>query len=699
MTDDLFLSSVKQLTEKNMSVGEVIDAAERLRAAGSVDLAGQVYKLWTKLNADSPFAHAIHYNYAVLLSNINDLPAAKENLERCIELNPDFAPAYINLGGVLERMGMIQQAVSQWIILTNRLDAVTGSAIEHKTSAFKQISRILESHDMGPMAERAMWMGLDLFKYQPDLIQHYIALRLAQCEWPAVAPWERVEKKLLIRGIGPLSMGAYTDDPLLQLASSWNYAKNVVGYPYAEFQDNHWLVQAAMRHGRRRIAYVSSDLRGHAVGLIMAQMFEFHDRSEFEIFIYYCGPSMPDAIQERIKASAEHWIDINGLDTAAFTRRIMDDGIDIVVDINGYTKFARTETLALRPAPIIVNWLGFPGSMGSPYHHYIIADEWIIPKEYEIYYSEKVMRLPCYQPNDRKRAASERRPTRQETGLPEDAVVFCCFNGPQKITRFMFERWMTILREVPDSVLWLFEGSKLTNQNLKDYAQQQGISPERLIFAPRKSNPDHLARIPLADIFLDTTPYNAHVTASDALWMGVPILTLSGRGFASRVCGSLSRSAGLPDMVCLTPEEYVERGITIGNDRAKIQELKDRLVAARDTCVLFDPALLVRHLEGLYRQMWKEFMQGQLPRPDLTNLDIYLELGCEEDHEGVEVLAIKDYNAWYRAKLARWHRYCSIREDSRLWTTEHIAQIERRDFAFQDDEPDEAIPLARVANG
>jgi predicted O-linked N-acetylglucosamine transferase (SPINDLY family) len=246
----------------------------------------------------------------------------------------------------------------------------------------------------------------------------------------------------------------------------------------------------------------------------------------------------------------------------------------------------------------------------------------------------------------------------------------------QKFTRFSFERWMAILSRVPGSVLWLLGSTESANERLRGVARQHGIDPERLIFANRLMNPEHLARYPLADLFLDTSPYGAHTTGSDAMWMGVPVLTLSGRSFASRVCGSTVRSAGLPELVCSTSEEYINRAIELGLDRAKLVGLRARLRAGRDTCVLFDTNAFVRHLEALYRAMYEEYRAGRLPRPNLTNLDVYLDVGIEDDFDTLDVMEIEDYRGWYRRKLARWHRWRSIGPDWRLWTEADIAQAE-----------------------
>ena len=305
--------------------------------------------------------------------------------------------------------------------------------------------------------------------------------------------------------------------------------------------------------------------------------------------------------------------------------------------------------------------------MASPHHHYLIADEWIIPPNQEQHYTEKVLRLPCYQPNNPRRLVAPQTPTRADAGLPANAIVYCCFNGAHKLTRIVFERWLTILKNVPGSVLWLLSAGDATDARLREVAQAHGVPAERLVFAPKLANPHHLARYVLADLFLDTFPYGAHTTASDALWMGVPILTQSGRSFASRVCGSLARAAGVPELVCATPEEYLARAIAFGKDPSLLTPLRQRLTATRNSCTLFDMPLLVRSLEQLYAEMWQAFQRGKLPQPNLDNLDVYLEVGANARADEEEAASPHDYIAWWKSRLLKRHHKRPIRPDQRFW--------------------------------
>ena len=275
------------------------------------------------------------------------------------------------------------------------------------------------------------------------------------------------------------------------------------------------------------------------------------------------------------------------------------------------------------------------------------------------------MRLPCYQPTDRRRIVAGS-PSRREVGLPDGAMVYCCFNGTQKITPAMFRCWMEILVRVPNAVLWLLSCDAATDERLRQQAALHGVSPERLVFAARKLNAEHLARYALADLFLDTSPYGAHTTASDALWMGVPVLTMAGRSFASRVCASLAHAAGLPELVCDSPGAYVDRAVELGTRPHMLLALRDRLQAGRDRCTLFDTPLLVARLELLYEQMWDDYLSGRLPEPDLTNLAVYNAIGDEIDHETAEVPDLQTYERRYATALAYRNSVSPIMPDRRL---------------------------------
>jgi predicted O-linked N-acetylglucosamine transferase (SPINDLY family) len=666
MIAEFFANALKRAVAREMPVADLLGAAERLAQGGERMLAGELYRAWVQHNADNPLLYAVYFNFGVVLSDNGDLPGARAAFSEAIRLNASFAPPYINLGSVLERMGAAGEAVQQWTAIANQLGMVNGDTIFHRTTALKQIGRVLETGRIEINAEEALKMSLDINPHQRDVTQHWIALRQTQCKWPVIEPWQYAPKKTLMQGMSPLSAGSYSDDPIFQLGNANHYYRYDVANSDGIGTAGSWPVPAAAPARRLRIGYVSSDMREHAVGFLTSEVFELHDREVVEVFIYYCGIPAEDTTKARIRSTVDHWCDITPMSDKQAARRIVEDEIDILVDLNGYTKDARPKLFALRPAPILVNWLGYPGTLATPHHNYIIADDFIVPEGSEVYYTEKVLRLPCYQPNDRKRVIAAT-PTRAEAGLPADAVIFCCFNGMQKISRFTFDRWMTILRQTPQGVLWLLAGTDETNERVLQLAEQRGIGRDRIVFAPRRANPEHLARYPLADLFLDTSPYGAHTTASDALWMGIPVLTIPGRSFPARVCGSLVKAAGLEELLCATPAEYVARAIELGNNPALLAQMKRKVAEKRADSILFNTDLLVRSLEQLYAQCWQDYCQNRLPIPDLRNLEIYHDIGCELDHEAAEFLTMTDYNAFYARKLALRNSLYPIPHDRRMW--------------------------------
>ena len=664
------LDMLTKLTADGCALGDVITLATELSTQGQPAIADQAYKIWIKFNAEHPQLCVALFNRSVLQASLGDSAGAAASLERAIAINPNFMPAYVNLGGLQERAGLNELAIATWETGANRPIILNGVGAGYAFTCLKQIARLLGEMHQPARAELALQRAADIDPNAMDVIGQLVANRLAQCKWPAVQPTERLSRATLLTGVNPLSVAAYSDDPLLQLGAANRFIEREAKTSAEQIRSDRRDAPIDLTGRRPRIGYISSDLRDHAVGYLMAELFEVHDKSKVEVFAYYCGPESSDGLNTRIRAAAEHFIDIRPMSDDEAAQRIVDDGIDILVDVNGHTRDARTAVFARRPAPILVNWLGYPGTMGSDYHHYIIGDPWIIPPEMELYYSEAVRRIPCYQPNDRRRVVASEVPTRAEAGLPEDSFVFCCFNGTQKITPHVFDRWMEILKRTPGSVLWLLDSNPETNARLREAAEVRGVDRTRLVFAQKMPNALHLARYRLADLFLDTTPYGAHTTASDALWMAVPVLTWSGRSFASRVCGSLVRSAGLPELVVDSARAYVEKAVAIGSDRAHAQALRATLEANRDTCVLFDMDLLADKLEALYREMIAEHQAGRRPRPNLANLTTYLEVGLSLDRDDRESQNEPDLDGVYRLELARRHAVKAMAPDGRLWEGE-----------------------------
>jgi predicted O-linked N-acetylglucosamine transferase (SPINDLY family) len=365
-----------------------------------------------------------------------------------------------------------------------------------------------------------------------------------------------------------------------------------------------------------RLGYLSADFHTHPTTALLAEVIELHDRARFETVAYSLGPDDGSAMRARIETAFDRFHDLAAPAPRAAAERIHRDGIDILIDINGFTRAGRVDIVAYRPAPIQVNYLGFPGTMGADFIDYIVADDFICPPGSDIHYTEAIARLPdCYQPNDRKRRVAPSPPSRHDCGLPDSGFVFCCFNNSFKIVPEVFDVWMALLRAVPDGTLWLIEDNALAKHNLGRAASARGIAPDRLVFAQRIAPELHLARHAHADLFLDTLPYNAHTTACDALWAGLPVVTCAGETFAGRVAGSLLRAVGLPQCIAGSLDDYRRLALALATDRAKLDALKRHLAAVRDTCALFDSRRYTPNLERLYEAMWQNWLAGKPPAP------------------------------------------------------------------------------------
>jgi len=388
-------------------------------------------------------------------------------------------------------------------------------------------------------------------------------------------------------------MIAITDDPALQLAAARRHVDKKVlkNAPTLAGPDPY-------EHRRIRIGYCSSDFCLHPVAMLMVELFELHDREQFEVYGYCWSPEDGSEIRRRVIAAMDHFRRIQPLADEEAARLIRQDEIDILFDLQGQTSGARMNMLAFRPAPIQITYLGLPATTGLPSIDFVIADRFLIPEEERPYYSEKPLYMPdVYQVSDRRRAPGPT-PTRESCGLPQDAFVFCSFNNNYKYTPEMFTTWMNILRRVAGSVLWLLADNAWAEANLRQEAITRGIDPARLIFASRVAPENYLARYRVADLFLDSFPFNAGTTANDALWMGLPVLTRSGRTFASRMAGALLTACRLSELVTYTLQDYEEKAVSLGSDRTDCLRLREHLASEREHGVLFDTSMFVRNLES-----------------------------------------------------------------------------------------------------
>ncbi|RWX76995.1 glycosyl transferase [Neorhizobium lilium] len=663
-----FNNILEKAKNQQLSLSDLFQVAEALTSSGQQAQAAEAYKTWIAFNDTNPLLHMAYFNYSVTLRQLGDLAGAIQALRAASKIDERFGPAYINLGRALEDCGLIDQAVQQWRTFAGVTSDVTPDRISNRLMSLQHIGRVLEAAGRLEEAETALWQAIELQPTKTEAGQHWSALRQRQCKWPVLIASTHVTARQLLDAMSPLTLSCYSDDPIFQLAKAYRYNKQLVGtrldlsgFPRKTPKLKTGTVE------RLRVGYVSSDLRDHAVGFALREVLELHDKSSVEIFAYYCGePRTNDVTQDRIRAAVDGWRDIRTMSDIDAAKLISSDEIDILVDVNGYTKHARTKIFAYRPAPVIVNFCGYPGTMGSPFHQYMIADDYIVPAQNEVYYTEKLFRIACNQPLDRKRVIAET-PTRTAAGLPEDAFVYACFNGMQKITGNCFNRWMEILKATPASVLWLLAGDEDANMRLRQLAEQQGVAPDRIIFAPKAPNAHHLARIAVADLFLDTFPYGAHSTAADAITMGLPILTMPGNGFASRFCGSIISAAGIPEMACTSAAQYVERAIGFARDRQSLLAIRRSLAEQRETSVLRDMPGLARRLEEIFWDMQGECERGETPVPDLRNLDLYYEIGAELVLENIEFEDSAAYRKRYLKKLAQAHDYAAIPFDTRLW--------------------------------
>ena len=543
-----------------------------------------------------------HTNRGDLLHTLGRWDEAIESYDRALTLSPNNAIAYYNRGNALNAQGRFEDAVKSY-------DAAILISPSY-AQAFANRGNALSSLSAHRRALADFDRALELDPAMPYLLGTRLHVSMQMCHWPLHT--QRLAELLTRVRAGqaaslPFPLLALTSDPLLQQ----NAAKAWIG---AKHPSSKVPVAFAKRKPktRLRVGYFSADFRNHPVAHLITGLFEAHDRSAFECFAFSSGPDTGDAMRLRVENSFEHFIDVKSESDAQIVARARELEIDIAVDLSGLTTGCRPGIFAARAAPIQINYLGHPGTMGASYMDYILADSTIIKPGTEQFYTEKIIYLPnSYQPNDRARPVSTNTVSREALGLPKEAFVFCCFNNNYKITPETFERWMEILRAVPQSVLWLLEASQETAANLRHEAEQRGIASERVVFAPKAPLDQHLARQQCADLFLDSAPYNAHTTASDALWVGLPVLTCMEDAFASRVAASLLKAVGLPELVTEDRTTFVAKAIELASEPTQLAEFRQRLDINRLSAPLFDIQRLARSVEKAYQQVYAKQQAGE----------------------------------------------------------------------------------------
>jgi predicted O-linked N-acetylglucosamine transferase (SPINDLY family) len=432
--------------------------------------------------------------------------------------------------------------------------------------------------------------------------------------WPVYVPYAGIEVDLIRKSTSALAMIALSDDPATQLSAAANFVTKKLNNNEPALS-----VSRSYGHDKIRVAYLSSDFCVHPVGMLTAELFELHDRQDFEIYGFCWTKEDQSALRQRIIQSMDHFYKIGDLSDEAAAKLIREHEIDILVDLHGQTLGARPGLLAYRPAPIQITYLGLPATTGFPFIDYMIVDRFLVPEEFLDYYSEKPIYMPdVYQVSDRKRSSAPA-PTREACGLPNDGFVFCSFNNNYKCMPEMFTVWMNILRRVPGSVLWLLADNMWAESNMRMEAEARGIDCRRLIFASRVAPEAYLARYEAADLFLDSFPFNAGTTANDALWMGLPVLTRSGRTFASRMAGALLTAAGLPELITYDFTAYEEKAVELANAPQKCLLLRKNLRQVRENGILFDTACFTRNLEAHFTRLVSSLaIPGQAEHEMLT---------------------------------------------------------------------------------
>jgi predicted O-linked N-acetylglucosamine transferase (SPINDLY family) len=572
-----------------------------LRLQDRIEEAAAAYRRVVELD---PSHAAARNNLALILSEAGELAAADVLLRQAVGRWPDYAEGHNNLGALLLDQGRPQEALDV-LRAALRLKPDYPEAYLNMGNALRELGSLAEAIDA---YRRAIALRPTYAEALAQLIYH----RARACDWGDAGAEEALLSAVRQNAarIPPFMLipTAATGADQLLCARKW---VEHFAVPEQQVFQHH----ATPRSGPLRIGYLSSDFYDHATAYLIAELIERHDRDRFEIHGYSYGADAGGAMRARLVSAFDRFTDIDALSHRAAAARIRADDIDILVDLKGHTHRARPKILAFRPAPVQVSYLGFPGTMGASFIDYIIADDFIVPRDRQTLFAEKLAYLPdCYQPNDTRREIAAA-PSREECGLPAQGFVFCAFNNSFKITPTFFAIWMRLLQRVPGSVLWLLESNALVRRNLTAAAAAAGVDPARLVFAPMLPHGQHLARHRHADLFLDTLPCNAHTTASDALWAGLPVLTCVGETFAGRVAGSIVRAAGLSELVASSPRDYEALAQALAREPARLADIRSRLGAGRANLPLFDTAKRTHDLEALYARMAEIWRSGQPAAP------------------------------------------------------------------------------------
>ena len=599
--DDALTSYDKAIALKPDYADAVYNRGSALQELKRLDEALTSYDKAIALKPD--YANAFN-NRGNTLQELKRLDDALVSYDKAIAFKPDDAHAFNNRGNVLKELKLLDEALESYDkAIAFKPDYA--DAFYNRGIALKELKRL---EDALTSFDKALALKPDYEFLQGTRLHTQMHL----CDWSDLQnKLEELEasvsEELMVSE--PFPVIGLVDKPELQLKATEIYINKK--HPA---QDGSNVFKSRSAGGKIRIGYYSADFHSHATSFLMAELFEEHDSLAFELYGFSFGPDTQDEMRSRIASGFDYFFDVTKKSNREVAQMSRDLGIDIAVDLKGITENCRVGIFAEQCAPIQVNYLGYPGTLAASYYDYIVADKTLIPQESQHYYTEKIIYLPhSYQVNDSKRKISQKLFTRQELGLSESGFVFCCFNSNYKILPATFDVWMRILKAVNGSVLWLLQDNPTATKNLHKEAETRGIDSSRLVFAPRMKLEEHLARHRLADLFIDTLPCNAHTTASDALWAGLPILTQIGQSFPARVAASLLNAMDLSELVTKTSEEYESKAVDLANDTAKLAQIKKKLEQNRRTSPLFDGQLFARHIEAAYVEIHLRHLSGKKP--------------------------------------------------------------------------------------
>ena len=576
-----------------------------LERLGRDDLALSSYDTALRIDGGDSLPH---YNRGAVLRRLGRLDDAISSYDAAIRWSPQFAEAFVNRGNVLQELHLHQAAVDSFDRALALKPAIPQALVGRAKSLFA-LKRL-------DLAMAAFDLAVSHSPSEEVLLGLRCETRMYACAWQGFESDRARIVDALEHGrlaCAPLLSVMLLDVPSVQHKAAQLWVRDQVCREELPSAHRGQVATRLDRSAKLHLAYFSADFRAHPVANLMAGLIERHDRSRFDVTAFAFGPRSTDSMALRQTQAFDRVIDVRSMSDVGVAETARQMRTDIAVDLNGFTEHGRPGIFALRAAPIQVNFLGYPGTMGADFMDYLIADQTVVPQAMQQHFTEKIAYLPnCFMPFDQSYAISGESPSREAEGVSTARFVFCCFNNHYKILPQLFEQWMNILRRTPDSILWLRQAGDVVTINLREEARKQGVDAERLVFAGyAESSATHLARLRLADLFLDTFPYNAHATAMDALWAGVPVLTRAGECFASRVASSLLRTAGLEELVAVTSSQYEDLAVELASDAPRLAML--RLKLAQRESSLFDTAAYTRNLEALYVSMLDRSRAGFPP--------------------------------------------------------------------------------------